>query len=74
MIIKLLSNGQTYTAVVNYNILQNRKELLSLNGSTKLGSGIWIPELNEWLKPNTFEVIKFEDEVQRKYFIEAGLM
>ena len=74
MIIKLLSNGQTYTATVNYNILQNRKELLSLNGSTKLGSGIWISELNEWLEPNTFEVIKFEDEVQRKYIVEAGLV
>jgi len=74
MIIKLLSNGQTYTATVNYNILQNRKELISMNGSTKLGSGIWIPELNEWLKPNTFEVIKFEDIIQRKYIIEAGLM
>ena len=74
MIIKLLSNGQTYTAVVNYNILQNRKELISIYGTTKLGSGIWIPELNKWLKPNTFEVIKFEDNIQRKYIIEAGLM
>ncbi len=74
MIIKLLSNGQTYTAIANYNILQIRKELLSLNGSTKLGSGIWVPELNKWLEPNAFEVIKFEDKTQRKYFIEAGLV
>jgi hypothetical protein len=74
MKIKMKPSGRIYTVhTVNYNLLYQRKLSIEKYGSTTLSSGLWIEEEKLWLEPNTFEVIEFEDDIQKRYFIEAGL-